>query len=143
MPAIRTRLRSRALLLTVLAAAVAAAASPALSAPSAPAPLITPAERLPGLKPDELPVELTLSLAGSLETTPANGSAPACPVVNSCGGVNTGFCTVSNLGPCCTSGGATLCCPAGTTLKVRECIYSQVSGVVGRTFCRDRQLTCE
>lgn len=94
-----------------------------------------------------LPVVVTTAfppeLEASFQPAPAQ-SAPACPTPVTCGGNPTGYCLpVTDLGPCCTSGGATLCCPAGTTLKVRQCVYTWLSGILGRGFCLDKQLSCE
>lgn len=142
MPAIQTRTCSRAIRSTIvpLVAAVAVVILAGSPAPAGAAEIALFGASLCSVAPS--PAGTLPAGLAAFEPVPTAGSTPACPAPVACPGVNTGYCTDTDLGPCCTSGGATLCCPAGTTLKVHQCIYTWVSGVVGRGICFGREVSC-
>lgn len=124
----RTLVVVAALLLTV---GVAWAEEPAADAPT---PAAAPADAtfegggcvlpdLAGLSDEE--IEQAALEAGLGIQPPAQAAAPACPVKFSCNSItNCGagsLCSLSDIGPCCTtSSGLSLCCITGT-IKVRRC----------------------
>lgn len=102
------------------------------AAGSAPAPVANPAATgsscllpdLAGLAPGQVAAAaLNAGLQMIFVDTPP--PVPACPVTFHCdsiAGCGTGpVCGISNLGPCCTTGTAVLCCGNGGDIIVQKC----------------------
>lgn len=77
---------------------------------------------LAGLSEEEIEAA---ALAAGLGVEPTQAQAPACPVKFDCSSITncgaSATCSVTDIGPCCTtSSGLGLCCISGT-IKVRRC----------------------
>jgi hypothetical protein len=77
---------------------------------------------LAGLSEDDATAALR---SAGFDLSPIDAAAPACPITFSCNSItNCGIgmvCSITDIGPCCTTGGGLgLCCISGS-IKVRQC----------------------
>jgi hypothetical protein len=80
------------------------------------------------------PTAAAPAAGGGLRPVPVDSTVPpACPTTLVCPYGPAPPCSVTDIGPCCSTGGGTFCCNSGT-IKVQTCNCATGS-VLGRAFC--------
>jgi len=90
---------------------------------------------LAGLSPEQI---AAAALGAGFQPSPSEKQVPICPVKFDCTSL-TGCaagpaCTLTDIGPCCATSGAVICCTSGT-IKVVRCPCQCTSTVCSTTVC--------